>query len=422
VLDGVIAEGDCVNPKDLSALADLVKTKTGSQLALTMRLPHEKMKNATPNQGHLIAIALMIEGAISNIVTLNYDLAFSHAISKLRVKSGIADIRCPDNYQQLGLKNLIYLHRSADSDMLTWVLTTDALQKDWKGKWEEVMAGFATASPYVIFAGLGSCCGVLRHSIEKLRNAIEDKCKAFLVNKYNPSGSEFATDVGIPEAQCMEYGWVDFMHLLAKRFMEEVALRISIAAKNLAVMNDWIDVTGNVTEDINPLLLKMKDIRLIPFSVVRARWKLKNDPYIQFDTREVESLADVLIAIRLVEKLAKATAEFLEYGRIRFVTQAGKSVDVTIVCGGGILRWGALESQISIHEKYLENYSFNKTASARRVLAVQVTGIKNAAIAPPPKIIDARPHDDLIHGGECMRVWSVDEIRTNPKLVGELLQ
>lgn len=89
IADGVLDVGDCNDPYDLSALADAVVQKTKSQEALVSRLAIEPMRNAKPNDGHLIAIALMIEGAISNIVTLNYDLAFSNAISELGIRNGI---------------------------------------------------------------------------------------------------------------------------------------------------------------------------------------------------------------------------------------------------------------------------------------------------------------------------------------------
>ncbi len=420
VLDGIIEEGACPDPKDLSVLADVVMRTTNSQRELAIRLPHEAMRNASPNEGHLIAIALMVEGAVSNIVTLNYDLAFSHAISELQVKNGIADIRGPENHAQLGQKNLIYLHRSADSDMETWVLTTYSLEEQWKDKWEELMIRFATASPVIIFAGLGSSCGVLRYSSKKLRDAIGERSRAFLVTRSNPAGSRFAFEIQIQSQDCIQCGWVDFMRTLAQRFLENVAIRINSTATQLSTLGGWLDSTGSPREDIAQVLQRAKAMGLLAFSVIRARWQLRNDAYRPIDQREVDSLADVFVAIRLIETVANAHAQFLDCGRVRFTTVAGKAVDITIVCGNGTLRWGSVEPEIKKHERYLRRP--RPSSPAGRILALQIIGTRTTAIAPPPTIIDARPNGDLVIGGESIQLWGADQIRENPLLVGDLLR
>jgi hypothetical protein len=61
--DNVLAE-PCRNPDDLSEVADRVYEVTGSQEELVRRLPRMQFQQAKPNEGHLLAAAMLIEGAI----------------------------------------------------------------------------------------------------------------------------------------------------------------------------------------------------------------------------------------------------------------------------------------------------------------------------------------------------------------------
>ncbi len=78
VADRILLDGDCENPSDLSAVADVVFAKRNSQRDVVERLRDEyDLKLATPIDGYWIAAALLFEGVISSVVTLNYDLALS---------------------------------------------------------------------------------------------------------------------------------------------------------------------------------------------------------------------------------------------------------------------------------------------------------------------------------------------------------
>ena len=89
VANGVLAVGDCPTPGDLSALADAVMMKTGRQRLLVEQLSQNyTLQTATPNEGHLIAAALLREGAIASVLTLNFDLALSAAISECSTALG----------------------------------------------------------------------------------------------------------------------------------------------------------------------------------------------------------------------------------------------------------------------------------------------------------------------------------------------
>src|SRR5438094_8329073 len=86
VADGVLQDGDCADPADLSLVADVVFAKKNSQRDVVERFREQyDLKLAPPNRGYLLAAAMLCEGAVSSVVTLNFDLAISNALSELGV-------------------------------------------------------------------------------------------------------------------------------------------------------------------------------------------------------------------------------------------------------------------------------------------------------------------------------------------------
>src|SRR5450759_5284709 len=61
VKDNVLVDGDCADAADLSVLADVVFDKKGSQVQVVERFPLNDLRMATPNQGYLLAAAMMRE-------------------------------------------------------------------------------------------------------------------------------------------------------------------------------------------------------------------------------------------------------------------------------------------------------------------------------------------------------------------------
>lgn len=108
ILDGVISDGDCPNAKDLSSVADAVKQAKGTQAPLVERLPLTKFRSAEPNEGHLLAAAMMREQAVKAVVTLNFDLAISTALAILGNREVIT-LTGPQDHHRMGIVNLVYL-------------------------------------------------------------------------------------------------------------------------------------------------------------------------------------------------------------------------------------------------------------------------------------------------------------------------
>jgi len=198
VADGVLQEGDCADPTDLSLVADAVFAKTHSQRAVVERLLEQyDFKLATPNNGYLIAAALLCEGAISSVVTLNFDLALSNALSQLGGRT-VGVVESPAELQRQKTINVYYLHRNVNAaDPEQWVLRTDALREEWRGNWEQIIATSVLKSPIVVFAGLGSPIGVLIESVKLLRNALPHATTLYMADPGERASSKLFAEFGL---------------------------------------------------------------------------------------------------------------------------------------------------------------------------------------------------------------------------------
>lgn len=115
VEDGVLDDGDCPEPGNLSCVADVVWSKTNSQRELVIRFPCDGFRQAEPNRGHLLTAAMLYEQALSCVMTLNFDLALSNALSQIGAHGSVTIINKPEDYVSLGLSNLVYLHRNVEA-------------------------------------------------------------------------------------------------------------------------------------------------------------------------------------------------------------------------------------------------------------------------------------------------------------------
>ena len=138
--DNILAEGEVNDQSDLSAVAEAVVQKTGKQSALIERFPQGDFRQAEPNEGYLIMAALLIEGAIADALTLNFDFAARSALAQLGAGSSVSTIRGPEEHTQLAARNLIYLHRDIDSSPDEIILRTSKLEEAWQDRWEQVIA------------------------------------------------------------------------------------------------------------------------------------------------------------------------------------------------------------------------------------------------------------------------------------------
>lgn len=421
VADNIIVDGECSEPWDLSALTDLVKNKCGGlQAELVRRLPITRFKTAKPNDGHKIAIALMVEGAITNVVTLNFDLAFNHAIAELGIGGGISIISGPDQHHQLSRSNVVYLHRSAEADPEQWVLTTEALETAWTDAWEELIARWALAAPVTVFAGLGSSCGVLRHTATKICSALSGNSEMFLANPGDYGGSTFATEMSVGEDRYVPLGWIDFMRDLGDRFHQENVAKIQREANELSRREGWLDAnTNQPIDDLQALLPAISAVDLLAFGKMRSAWLLDSSDYPKIETSHINSIADLFLAVAMTSRKSGSKVEFSLHGHVILESNGQPPSKVRLIDGSSKgYRWSSLESRLRQQESFRR---FGETPP-KRILACGVMGRKPENTSPPISIVNGSSLPGSIVGsGEDYSFFDVDEIREDGSLLKNML-
>jgi len=238
IVDGVLNEGDCEDSSDLSALATVVYEKTGSQAALVERIPMDLFRVARPNSGHLILVALMLEGAISHVLSLNFDLAVQNAAAQLGVQIRVVDaVGTPIPTTT----TIVQLHGSAAGPSESLILRKETLELEWIASWKQIVAHQILAAPNVLFVGLGSAAPVLSETVLLIAEAIGNNKTFYQAGRDAHDQNYFAQQLQIPLARYMESTWCGVMDALAKRVVQEHV--------HLLINNGKSILTGNGASD-----------------------------------------------------------------------------------------------------------------------------------------------------------------------------
>jgi len=423
IADGILTEGECQDPRDLSKLADLVKQKNGGkQEELVNRLPVQAFKNATANEGHLITAALMLEGAIANVVTLNYDLAISDALSSIGVESEVSVICGPEQHGQLTKTNVIYLHRSVDSDPENWILTTEALENEWQDAWEETIVRFAIVTPVTVFAGMGSSCGVIRHSAEKLRKAVGQNSRLILATPGEHNKSAFARELKIESDDYVSLGWIALMRKLGERYHLETVAKVGEKCNELSKRENWVDpAKGNKpTENVSKIENAVNALGFLGFGRFRAAILLDCRQFLKVVDEHLYSIANLLLAVARVERIGQVTGDYQDDGHITFTVDGKPDVRVILVDGGARnYRWLTLETLLKKHEDLI---SVQGSKISRRVLASGMAGTRTEMVSAPTSIVGETEEGNILDMESGFVFWDVEQIRSDESaLLGLLL-
>jgi hypothetical protein len=411
VADGILQDGDCANPADLSALADAVFTKRNSQRDVVERLRDQYgLKLATPNDGYWIAAALLCEGVISSVVTLNYDLALSTALSELGAGKLVGVVERPEDLAQQKIINLYYLHRNANAeDPESWVLRTAALNVEWKGHWEPIIANKVLAAPVVLFAGLGTPVAVLIESTKLLRAALPPVTKLYLADPGDMASSMFFQALGLDAAHYIPSGWGALMEALSKRLLEEQIAKLGQAA----VRKTQEDNLPN--EDIARFLSALQNMGIVSVGKLRAYWLLYEKPYRVFDENILGLLADLLLALATIARVSGTEALIIEDGRVEF-RRAGRTVTSFIIASGSGHRGKiAVEAEV---QKRRAKYSQSPTAA----LVAGTSASWTTPPTPPKDIVEGEDFkDDILRGPMALPLFHISELRENHALIQRMV-
>lgn len=410
--NNVLTPDACANPEDLSAVADAVVAAVGIQEPLVETFAPDDFRRATPNAGHVLAAALMREGAISNVLSLNFDLSQDAALTNLGARSEVATIAGPDDHARLIARNLIYLHRNITAPPEELILRTSALE-EWKDHWEEVVAQRILGGSVTVFVGLGSPARVLVETTRGILETLGTGASVFVVDPVDRADSEFFAELGLPDEAYIQIGWTAFMEQLGGRLVKEHRAALERTCTEMSKQNEWDEEGVGATCDRLCLL------GLVRLGRLRATWLLRDEPYAPHPgaPESERLLADLIIGIAMLERLTERTARFDEDGSVEMETDQRAPIPVLLCSGGGSLRWARLEGEV----RFLREKVSGHRRPPRGALVAGVVGGR-VPVAPPPDISGQRAANDLVSGADDeFAIVTVDELRLDSTTASRLI-
>jgi hypothetical protein len=412
LVDGILHDGDCSNPSDLSCVADVVFAAKESQVELIKRLPVDDFKSASPNQGHLLAAALLLENSLRCVLTLNFDLAMSNAIAFLG-HGDVAIIAGPEDYGSLRTTNIIYLHRSAYARPDDWILRSTQLRDDWRVGWEHVAAYMVLAAPLTVFAGLGSPAGVLTENVKDIRSRLGDHVKAYQVDVVEPGHCAFFAALSLPTECYLQMGWIEFMEALSSRVLEEQRAQLHRECIALAHAEGW-SISPAALALVTQTIVKLG---LLGLGYLRSRWMLANDRYLPARATQLPLLADLVLVVELIHRFSGADVQFQDDGFVTFFVAENVLTVIRCVSGRGTRRWSSLEAELSPHRKRW----LARRPRPALIIASGVVGSPPDSSPMPANVTGEDKAHDLIRGDSFLKIVSADALRASANPIKEFL-
>jgi hypothetical protein len=398
VADGVLSEGDCPDPSDLSSLADIVYDKTGSQRDLVTRLESRwNMRTSKANSGYLNTAALMREGVLADVVTLNFDLALPNALAELDSSARVSTINGPRDFRLKSRCNVWFLHRNVNAESPDeWVLRTAALETEWKDSWEPIIAACTLAVPVVVFAGLGSPASVLIDSVSKIRDLLDpESVRLFLVDPNAPTSS-FRNALDLPDDDCIELGWCDFMHALQSRVVEEQVRRIATAASEISRS------LNRETLDLDPMHSQIGSVDLSRLGRLRATWLMSSKPYEPDQDGTRDFIADLLVGLAWIAQMWDAEVHLQDSGLVEVRVNDRLLGRYILVSGKGTMTFAAAEARIR-HQRTRQSGLTPQTTGAF-VSAMRESDIGHTGIAPPEHLVTGTVQASIVDGAGAFSI------------------
>jgi hypothetical protein len=354
---------------------------------------------------------MLYEQALGCVMTLNFDLALSNALAQIGAQGKVTVISKPEDYSSFSLSSLVYLHRNVEANPDLWVLRSVALEKNWRDGWEKIVTERVVSAPITVFVGLGSPVGVLEESILRILSKLRGVVKVYQVDPDAKSNSSLSKKLGFPDDAYLQMSWCEFMDSLANRLVQEHRDELEKACKGLTKDEGWHD------EDVKTLCQRITQHGLLNLGKIRARWTLASVSYIPRRDVVTKWLADLLLAIGLMERKSGSQAIFRSDGIIEF--RHGNSIvgAVIVAHGQGFLRWTTIETRVKQSVQYSE---YDHPGTIRAIIS-GVIGVRSPNITPPDNIVCQVDDGSLIPPEGRLKMYSVDDLRQQPHLVQEIL-
>jgi hypothetical protein len=403
--DGVLDPSVCPATDDLSELAQTVYDQLGHQGPLLERLGIAAMRTAKPNRGYLYAAALLIEGAIVDAVTLNFDLAMSTALATVGSAGRISILDGPEHFREVGTGNLIYIHRNANEPNLEkWILRLDQLEDAWRDGWEGVIAERVLATRVVVFAGLGSPAAVLTETIDRIRTRLGDEVEVFLVGRRPFAESSFAAALEIPEANYIQGAWSELMNQLTRR------LALDYNAQMVMTCRELVEILGIRNESVEPAIDALCEMPLDHLGEFRGEVVMQRSAYVRLDNEMAnEQVANLLLAIAMLERLTNATAKFSDRGVVEFHRDATLVGAARLLAGRGVVPRSAAARACRQ----------DSPGIPLPLLACGLTGSADTVL--PTDLARETPSDDIVRVSDPP-IITVEDLRADETLAQKLVR
>jgi len=412
VVEHVLDSGDCANPNDLSAVTSAVWSKVESQEPVVTRLPRGAFRDAQANDGYLTAAALLREGSVSAVLTLNFDLAMSDALGQLSANDEVAVIASPAAVGDLGSRVLVYLHRNANEDNFDeWTLRVESLTDEWKGRWEEVLSQRVLSSPVVVFAGLGSPAAVLTESITWIRSCIEPGHHHTYV--VDPAATtSFQTALELPDDAHIRMGWCEFMAHLDDRLSDHLRTALEESCRELCTSHSWDNEAASISSVCDAFYKR----GLVASGKQRARWLLHKRSYLS-DSEHIRGfIAYLLLGIGLVQRQPGTDVTVRHDGVVELLRENRVVGSCLPVSGEGTHHWTAIEPRVKAVLKKMEAHEIPSA-----ILIAGLQGPAPSEITPPEDVGCSVVDGDIIGGDMSPLHITVDELRADPTLAARVV-
>ncbi len=401
VNEGVLNPGECPDPTDLAALATLVYQRTGSQQELVRHFPRDQMRTARANKGYLMMIALMIEGVISHVLSLNFDLAPQNAAVELGEVVAVFDH--PNTLIPMA-KAVVHLHGSVNSGSEEWILRIETITDDWKSRWQGVVARQILAAPNILFVGLGSAAPVLSETIGMIAAAVGQK-DFYQADIGEHANNQFAQQLNITSDRYIRGSWCEVMCKLAAHLAKEQVH--TLIANGAAVLQE-----NGATEDeigaFRGIANCLRRATLLDLGRFRANAHLSSVsrylPRTQLDEEcmalPLKTLAAIIAGTGLAPMPAPTGLWHLKRGdRIQ--------AQILLATGQGTRKMSALETSI----RTLSRFIAESTGMGPDIVLVggTVPDVELKNVSAPSDIVDGEGSAaDIITGPRIPYILSVD--------------
>jgi hypothetical protein len=403
VHEGVLNAGECADPADLAGLATLVFQRTGSQAALIREFPVDRMRTARANEGYRVLIALMLEGAVSHVLSLNFDLAAQNAAVELGETVTIIDR--PDTRIPM-MKTVVHLHGSVNSASDDWILRTEVINNEWKARWQEVVARQILAAPNLVFVGLGSAAPVLSETVTMIAAAIGQQKAFYQADVGEHAHNDFAQQLNVSEDRYIRGSWCEVMSRLATHLAEEQAHTLTTNGAAILKANGASDAELTAFREIANRLSR---VTLLGLGRFRANAQLSLiSKYLPRTQQDEEWTAFALKALAGISAETGLTAMPVSTGMWHLKNGNRLQAQVLIVTGRGTHRMSALEAAI----RNLSRAIREETGMGPDIVLVGsvIPDVHLGNVSAPSDIVDGEENvADIITGPRSPCILSVDD-------------